>query len=209
MQKQNPEIDNFLNEGCGRCDKWRTPECKVHNYTEALSLLRQIVLSCGLKEELKWSQPCYTYQNKNVLIMSAFKDYCFISFFKGALLKDPAQLLHRPGQNSQAARQLRFTQVQEVQGQAEQIKSYILEALNIQKAGLSVPFKKDIKNIPDELSHQFKQHPAFQTAFEALTPGRQRGYLLYFSGAKQSKTRTSRIEKQMPRIFEGLGMHDR
>lgn len=206
----NPKIDLYLVEGCGRCPLGGTPECKVHPWHGELTELRRILLDCGLTEELKWSVPCYTYQNGNILLMSALKGYCTLSFFKGALLKDPHGILVQQTKNVQAARQMRFTSVEQVIELEPIIRATVAEAMAVEEAGLTVTFKDTAEfDMPAELQSKFDADPAFRNAFEALTPGRQRGYLLYFSGAKQSKTRTSRIEKHMPRIFEGLGLHDR
>lgn len=203
-------VDQYLIQGCMRCSLGNTPDCKVHRWSEELKLLRDIISDTDLVEEVKWSQPCYTYNDKNVLIMAVFKDYAFISFFKGSLLKDKSNLLHSPGENSQAVRQFRFTSPEQVAELESEIKAYINEAIEIEKSGKKVEFKKDsYKEIPEELQDKFNDDPAFEQAFLSLTPGRQRGYVLHFSGAKQSATRTSRIEKQMDRIFEGKGMHDR
>ena len=203
-------VDQYLIQGCMRCSLGNTPDCKVHTWAQELKLLRDIISETELNEEVKWSQPCYTYNDKNVLIMAAFKNYAFISFFKGSLLEDKAGLLHSPGENSQAARQFRFTSADQVVKLEPMIKAYIHEAIELEKAGKKVPFKKDTHHeIPDELQDKFTDDPAFEQAFLSLTPGRQRGYILHFSGAKQSATRISRIEKQMDRIFEGKGMHDR
>lgn len=205
----NPKIDNYLSAGCGRCDKVGTPACKVNTWREELTALRAIALDCGLTEELKWSMPCYTHENNNIVLISAFKDYCALTYFKGVLLKDPENILIAQTKNVQAARQVRFTSVAEVTALAPILKDYIQEAIEVEKSDLEVPRKKtEDFDMPEELQILFDEDPAFRQAFEALTPGRQRGYLLHFSGAKQSKTRVSRIEKHMPRIFEGLGMHD-
>ncbi len=204
----NPHVDTYLLEGCGRCEHYQTPQCKVHSWQEELIALRKIVLDTELKEEYKWSQPCYTLGDSNVLIVSAFKDYAFISFFKGTLLKDTHKMLLAPGKSSQAARQLRFTEVQDIFDQESQIKSYIQQAIEIEKKGLKVPFKKELEPMPDELLQKFEEDPDFEEAFKALTKGRQRGYILYFSAPKQSKTRTSRIEKYLPNIMKGEGLHD-
>ncbi|MCB9150168.1 MAG: YdeI/OmpD-associated family protein [Caldilineaceae bacterium] len=206
----NPAIDLYLAEGCGRCPLWQTPQCKVHDWQAELKALRPILLSSGLTEELKWKMPCYTFENNNVVLMSAFKEYCALSFFKGALLKDPQGILEKPGENTQAARLIRFTNVQQIVDLAPVIGAYIAEAIAVEKAGLTVEFKPiDELAIPAELQAKFDEDPAFQMAFEALTPGRQRGYILHFVGAKQSSTRTSRIAKYMQKIFDGQGMYDR
>ena len=206
----NPAVDLYLAEGCGRCPLWQTPQCKVHDWQAELKALRPILLNCGLTEELKWKMPCYTFENNNVVLMSAFKEYCALSFFKGALLKDPQGILEKPGENTQAARLIRFTNVQQIVDLAPVISAYIAEAIAVEKAGLTVEFKQvDELAIPAELQDKFDDDPAFQMAFEALTPGRQRGYILHFAGAKQSSTRTSRIEKYTQKIFDGQGMYDR
>ena len=206
----NPAVDLYLAEGCGRCPLWQTPQCKVHDWQAELKALRPILLSSGLTEELKWKMPCYTFENNNVVLMSAFKEYCALSFFKGALLKDPQGILEKPGENTQAARLIRFTNVQQIVDLAPVISAYIAEAIAVEKAGLTVEFKQvDELAIPAELQDKFDDDPAFQMEFEALTPGRQRGYILHFAGAKQSSTRTSRIEKYTQKIFDGQGMYDR
>jgi uncharacterized protein YdeI (YjbR/CyaY-like superfamily) len=206
----NPQVDNYLVEGCGRCSLGGTPDCKVHTWEKELKQLRFILLDCGLTEEVKWSIPCYTFQKKNILLLSAFKDYCALSFFKGALLKDPENILVQQTENVQSTRQIRFTEVQKVFALEPVLKSYILEAIEIEKSGEKVPMKKTSDfSVPEELQIQLDCNASLKKAFETLTPGRQKGYLLYFSGAKHSKTRASRVEKYIPRILEGKGFHDR
>ena len=205
----NPEVDVYLSEGCGRCEYFSTPRCKVNTWRSELIELRRIILESGLDEEIKWGQPCYTYKGKNILIMGALRDYASISFFKGSLLTDPENLLFAPGKNSQAARLFKFTSLEQLLDLEPLIKSYIAEAVEIEKQGLKVAFKKEPEPMPQELLEIFDENPLFKSAFEALTPGRQRGYILYFSGAKQSATRCSRIRKYIPKIFEGKGMQDR
>lgn len=205
----NPAIDQYLIEGCMRCPLGGTDACKVLNWTEELEVLRKIILDCGLKEEHKWGVACYTFNGRNVLIMSAFKAYCSISFFKGSLLKDPEKLLVKPGPNSQAARLFKFTQKEEIPPLKASIEAYIQEAIEVEKAGLEVQFKKNPEPIPEELVEIFEADPQLKSAFEALTPGRQRGYILHFSQPKRSETRTSRIEKCIPKILNGEGMHDK
>lgn len=208
IQDKNPQIDLYLETGCGRCKLHATPQCKVHTWTQELALLRQILLECGLREELKWSVPCYTHEGKNIAIMAAFKDYCSIGFFKGALLSDTEKLL-KAGENTQSASGLRFTSLAQVQSQMALIKAYIFEAIEVEKAGLKAEFnQKDELVLPDELIAKFAEMPTLQAAFEALTPGRQRGYVLHFSQAKQAATRISRIEKFIPKILEGKGFFD-
>jgi uncharacterized protein YdeI (YjbR/CyaY-like superfamily) len=171
--------------------------------------LRAIVLECGLTEELKWGVPCYTYENKNILLVSAFKEYCVSSFFKGVLLKDLHNILEKPGPHSQSDRVIKFTSVQRINELEEVLKAYIFEAIEVEKAGLRVEFKKSPEPIPDELQQKLDEDLFFKTAFEELTPGRQRGYIIYFSQPKQSKTRVARIEKNVPRILNGDGLHDK
>lgn len=209
MNEMNPKVDQYLAEGCGRCSLGGTPACKVHTWPEELKRLRAIVLDCGLMEELKWGVPCYTYEGQNVLLVSAFKEFAALSFFKGALLNDPHQLLVKPGENSQASRYLKFTSVEEIDEQESILKAYVLEAVKVEKAGLKVEFKKNPEPVPEELQQKLDEDPFFRTAFEELTPGRQRGYIIYFSQAKQSKTRVSRIEKCVPKILNGEGLHDK
>lgn len=204
----NPHVDQYLIHGCGRCAYYKTPKCKVHFWSEELIQLRRIVLECGLEEEYKWSQPCYTVNGKNVLVVTAFKDYACISFFKGGLLKDPHGILITPGNNSQAFRQLRHTDSQEIIEQEAIIKEYVRAAVEIEKAGKKVEFKKQPEVVPEELKLAFKDDPDFKKAFESLTPGRQRGYLIYFNGAKQSATRASRIDKCRTKIIERKGLNE-
>ncbi|ANB57530.1 bacteriocin-protection, YdeI/OmpD-Associated family protein [Anoxybacillus sp. B7M1] len=204
----NPKVDQYLTEGCGRCPLVSTPDCKVNKWPKELEELRTIVLGCGLTEEVKWGIPCYTFQKSNVVTISAFNEYCALSFFKGALLKDDHHILEKPGENTQAARRIRFTNIQEIAELEPVLKAYINEAIEIEKAGLKVDFKKNPEPIPEELQKKFDEIPALKTAFGSLTPGRQRAYILYFSGAKQSKTRESRIEKYIQHILNGKGLND-
>lgn len=209
MATLNPKIDLYLRDGCGRCPLGGTPACKVHNWQAELNLLRKIVLDSGLTEELKWKVPCYTFEGHNVAIVSAFNDYASISFFKGALLNDPQGILAKPGENSQAARIIRFTTLKAIRELKPTLKAFIQDAIQVEQSGLKVVFKaKNELVIPEELERKFQSLPALRHAFTALTPGRQRGYVLFFSAAKQSKTRESRIDKCVPQILEGRGMHD-
>ncbi|KAB5491757.1 MULTISPECIES: YdeI/OmpD-associated family protein [Flagellimonas] len=206
----NPEIDVYLLEGCGRCPLGGTPECKVHSWTAELKYLRRLVLECGLTEEQKWGVPTYTHNGTNLVMVAAFKDNCTLSFFKGALLKDDHQILEKPGKNTQSGRVVRFTDVAQITKLESVLKSYIFEAIEVKKAGLKVQLKSiSDYEIPEEFQQRLEEDPELKEAFENLTPGRQKGYLLYFSGAKQSKTREDRIEKYIPKIMKGLGFHDR
>ena len=195
MSRMNPKVDAFL----GKSKKWR----------EEFEKLRMIVLDCQLTEELKWGQPCYTCQKRNIVVIHGFKEYCALLFFKGALLKDADGILIQQTKNVQAARQIRFTNVREIVQMEPILKAYIHEAIEVEKAGLKVKFKKTSDfTIPDEFQNKLDAIPALKTAFDALTPGRQRGYLFYFSQPKQSKTRESRVEKCMPQILKGKGLND-
>ena len=206
----NVKVDTYFVDGCGRCPLGGTPQCKVNNWQEELKLLRMIVLDCGLTETSKWGVPCYTFEQKNIVIVSAFKDYCALSFFKGALLHDADGILDKPGENTQAARLIRFTSVQEIVDKKAILEAYIYEAIEAEKASLKVDFKEKAElEFPEELQKKLAESPALKHAFEALSPGRQRGYILYFSAAKQAKTRVARIEKYRPHILNGKGMHDR
>lgn len=205
----NKTVDNYLLNGCGRCPLGATPDCKVHQWVQELECLRKMALESGLKEECKWGIPCYTFQNNNVLLISAFKNYCAISFFKGSLLSNTKGLLEKPGKNSQAARLMKFTSIAAIREAESDIKSCIYEAIEVEKAGLKVVFKKNPEPVPDELEAKLNEDPFLKSAFETLTPGRQRGYILYFSAPKQSKTRTQRIEKSIGKILNGEGLHDK
>jgi uncharacterized protein YdeI (YjbR/CyaY-like superfamily) len=207
MQKDS---ELYFIDGCGRCSLYATPACKVHTWAAELQLLRKIMISSGLTETMKWGCPCYVNeQNKNVAMMVAFKNHASISFFKGMLLQDPHKLLHTAGENSQSAKHFKFTNTQEIIDLEPIIQAYIQEAIQLEKEGAKIEFKqKHELEFPQELIHKFNEDPAFREAFLALTPGRQRGYNLHFTGAKQSATRTARIEKFVPKILKGMGFHD-
>ncbi|WP_421765044.1 YdeI/OmpD-associated family protein [Ekhidna sp.] len=206
----NPKVDAYFVKGCGRCELYQTPQCKVHSYAEPMEHLRSMLLETELKEEFKWSQPCYTLNGKNVLILTAFKDYCCLAFFKGSLMRDPLKILVAPGEHSQVARQLRFNKTEEVKANHDSIKQYIQQAIDLEKAGVQIDFKEKNELVfPEELIRKWKEDPTFKKAFEALTPGRKRSWNLHFSSAKQSSTRSARIEKARPRIFEGKGWNER
>ena len=192
MNSMNPKVDVFLR----KTKKWQTEMKK----------LRRISLDCGLTEELKWGKPCYTFRESNLVIIQGFKEFCALLFCKGALLADPNGILKNFGW--QAARRIPFTNVREIVEMEPILKAYIHEAIEAEKAGLRVTLKMNPEPIPEELQNKLDEIPALKAAFEALTPGRQRGYILYFSGAKQSKTRESRVEKCMPQILNGKGLND-
>ncbi len=183
---------------------------KIKSWKVETILLREICLECGLDEDFKWMHPCYTFQGKNIVLIHGFKEYCALLFNKGALLKDTENILVQQTENVQSARQIRFTNKQEVIDLKPIIKTYIFEAIEVEKAGLEVKMKKTSEyEMPEELVQAFENNPELESAFYDLTPGRQRGYLLYFSQAKQSKTRESRIEKSMPKIFDRKGHNER
>lgn len=196
MSEKNPKVDHYL----GEAKQWR----------KELAALRAILLDGKLSEDLKWGCPCYTLDGANIVLLHVFKTYCAMLFFKGALLKDPEGMLVQQTKNVQAARQLRFTSLDEVLARQAIIQAYIQEAIAVEKAGLKVNFKEtEAFDMPDELQAKFEEVPALRTAFDALTPGRQRAYILHFSEPKQAKTRVSRVEKSMPAIFSGKGLNDR
>jgi uncharacterized protein YdeI (YjbR/CyaY-like superfamily) len=195
MNRMNPKVDEYLRKS----KKWQ----------EEFEKLRMIILDCGLTEELKWGVPCYMFQKSNIVLIHGFKEYCALLFFKGALLKDAKGILIQQTKNVQAARQIRFTSVREIVKKKTILKAYIHEAIEVEKAGLKVNFKKISEfKIPEEFQNKLDETPALKTAFDALTPGRQRAYILYFSAPKQSRTRESRVEKCMRRILNGKGLND-
>jgi uncharacterized protein YdeI (YjbR/CyaY-like superfamily) len=195
MNTLNPKVDEYL----GTLPKWQ----------EELEALRMMVLDCGLTEELKWGVPCYMFQQSNLILLGAFKDYCVLSFIKGALLSDTDGILIQQTENSHSGRIIKFSSVREIIKMKPLLKAYIYEAIEVEKAGLKVEYKKLTDfDIPEELQKIFEGDPVFKTAFEALTSGRQKGYFLYFSEPKQSKTRTERVEKYRQRILDGKGIRD-
>ncbi len=195
MSKINPEVDAFFDNA----KEWQ----------KEMQYLRMIALDCGLTEALKWRQPCYTFEGCNIVIVSSFKDACVMSFLKGALLSDPNGILVKPGENSQSAKFARFSNLQEIIALEPVLKIYIKEAIEAEKAGLKIDFKKFTEeDFVEELQQKLQENAEFRTAFEALTLGRQRAYNIHFAEAKQSKTRVSRIEKYIPRILSGKGIND-
>jgi uncharacterized protein YdeI (YjbR/CyaY-like superfamily) len=204
----NPKVDLYMANGCGRCKFYATPNCKVKTWQAELETLRQVVLECGLTEELKWSVPVYTSHNKNIVIVSALKEYCTLSFFKGVLLKDENKLLHQQGESSQSARIIKFTSTNEIQKLKPILKQYIVEAIELEQEGKKVAFKKNPEPVPQELETIFNELPVLKKAFYSLTPGKQRGYIIYFSQPKQPGTRIARIEKCKQKIMNGEGLMD-
>jgi uncharacterized protein YdeI (YjbR/CyaY-like superfamily) len=202
-------VETYFDEGCGRCSKMGTPLCNVRTWESELQVVRRIILETGLVEELKWSHPCYTFKNKNILILGTTKNYCFIGFFKGVLLEDKQKVLIAQTENMQSSRQLQFTNIAQILELENTIKAYIFEAIEVEKSGVKVEYKKaETMPIPEEFQHYLDTDDELKIAFEGLTPGRQKGYLLHFSDPKQSKTKTARVEKWMSQIKRGKGMND-
>jgi uncharacterized protein YdeI (YjbR/CyaY-like superfamily) len=191
----NPKVDWFFN--------------KATNWQKEYEKLRAIVLDCNLTEELKWGQPCYTYEKHNIVLIHGFKDYCALLFFKGAVMKDKKNILVQQTENVQAARQIRFTSIQDITKLERTLKAYVYEAVELEEAGVKVEFKKTKEfTVPEEFQKRLDKSRTLKKAFESLTPGRQRGYLLHFASAKQAKTREARVEKYIPKIMDGLGLED-
>jgi len=191
----NPKVDFYFS----KAEKWQ----------KEIEQLREIVIDCGLTEELKWGCPCYAFEKSNIVLIHVFKEYCALLFFKGALLNDPNGILIQQTENVQAARQIRFTNLKEIVKLKKILKSYIYEAIEVEKAGLKVNLKKATEfTIAEEFQNKLDKKPALKKAFYALTPGRQRAYLLFFSAPKQSKTREARVEKSIPQILSGKGLND-
>jgi uncharacterized protein YdeI (YjbR/CyaY-like superfamily) len=193
--RKNPKVDFYFT----KAERWQEESKK----------LRKIILDCGLTEELRWGKPCYTFEKSNIVLIHGFNDYCALLFMKGALMKDPKGILIQQTENVQSARQIRFTSARQIAAMEPTLKAYIREAIEVEKSGVEVKYKKTSEfKMPEEFRTRLAELPALRRAFDELTPGRQRGYLLYFSGAKQSATRESRIEKCMPHILEGRGLND-
>jgi len=209
MKNANPKVDKYLVDGCMRCKYGATPKCKVNKWTDILEELRQLVHSTNLIEELKWGVPCYTINGKNVLMISAFKEYASISFLKGALLNDADNLLVKNGENSISSRLLKFTKLNEVLDNKQAIINLINQAIEVEKSGAKIEKQSKREPLPEELLDIFDEDIIFKNAFFALTPGRQRGYNIYFSQPKQSQTRISRIYKCKQMILDGIGINDK
>ena len=194
MNPTNPKVDEHIEQA----KKWQAE----------MTALRRIILTTGLSEELKWDHPCYSHEGANIVLLGGFKDHCRLMFCQGSVLKDPRSLLQKPGEHTQAGRFIPFTSVQEIKKQAPVLKKYLYEAIEAEKAGVKPVFKTEPEPVPEELTQKMAKAPALKKAFAALTPGRQRAYLLHFNAAKQSATRASRIEASKPRILAGKGIHD-
>ena len=190
----NPEVDKFLT--------------KAEQWHKEMEQLRTIALDCELTEEIKWGKPCYTFQENNIVIIQPFKESIALMFFKGVLLDDPKNILEKPGKHSRVSRRISFTSIQEIIEMEPVLKAYIDEAIEVEKAGLEVDLEKNPEPVPEEFQTKLDENPALKKAFEDLTPGRQRAYILYFSGAKKSKTRQRRVEKYIPKILGGKGLRE-
>lgn len=202
-------IDVYLSDGCGRCSKGGTPDCNIHTWIELVESLREILLETGLEETMKWGSPVYTEKGKNIALISVLNEYACLSFFKGVLLEDKENYLITLSENSNSYKLFKFTSVKQILELRQTIQAYIFEAIEIENSGIKLPKHQITEDqFPDELMLKFNEIPELKTAFEGLTPGRQRAYLLYFNGAKQSKTRTARIERYLPKIMDNKGFHD-
>jgi uncharacterized protein YdeI (YjbR/CyaY-like superfamily) len=205
----NTSVDSYLEDGCGRCDLYKTTRCKVRSWTEALNGLREVLSETGLTEEMKWGSPCYTLNGKNVVMIAAFKDSCALSFFKGALLEDEHGVLEAPGPNSRFARLYKFASAEEVQAGREVAAGLIQRAIEAERSGRKVAPGPVAEPIPDELRARLDADSVLAEAFEGLTPGRRRSHILYVSGPKQSKTRETRAERCVAKILAGKGYNER
>ncbi|MGY6543878.1 YdeI/OmpD-associated family protein [Arthrospiribacter ruber] len=204
----NPKVEAYLDQGCGRCEYFQTPKCKVHLWTEELMALREIALMSGLDEEIKWGVPCYTFEGNNVMLIGAFKGYCAMSFLKGVLLKDPHNILQKPGENSRVGRVAKFENLKAIQSSRQSLLELINDAIEVEKRGEKVVLDNSLEEIPEELQEKLEQDPFLKEAFDSLTPGRKRSFYIHISGAKQAATRRSRAEKCVPKILAGKGFNE-
>lgn len=209
MAKIPLNVDEYLLQGCMRCNLGGTLDCKVHLWSDIIIALRALVLDFDLKEEIKWGVPTYTWNGKNILNVSAFKSHAALALFKGALIQDSKDILVKPGERSQASRYLKFTTMEEVSIQLHTIKDYIAQAIEIEQQGLKIKFNKVEEAMPVELAEALKADSLLESAFFALTPGRQRGYKIFIAQAKQKGTRQKRVEACKPKIMQGVGLHDK
>ncbi|MCL9981082.1 MAG: YdeI/OmpD-associated family protein [Bacteroidia bacterium] len=199
-------IEEYFTEGCGRCKHHKTPQCKIHLWPVELQIMRELCLESGLKEELKWSQPVYSLNGKNVVIIAVFKNYCAMGFFKGVLMSDPHGLLSFAGENSNSSKMFRIEKTDDLLNAVDVLREYLREAIEVEKSGAKIAGKAvEEYDVPQELTEYFESDSDFEKAFKLLTPGRQRAYLMHFNQAKQSKTRLARIEKYRDKIFAGKG----
>jgi uncharacterized protein YdeI (YjbR/CyaY-like superfamily) len=205
----NSNVDSYLRDGCGRCEHFQTPSCKVHLWTKALEALREIVLSTGLDEEMKWGSPCYTLGGKNVVMIGAFKESCVLSFFKGGALVDPDGALDSAGPNSRVARWMKFRSLDDVLARRAIALRFIEQAIALERAGVKVAKSAEAEPVPIELEQRLEVDPDLRRAFEALTPGRRRSHLIHITGAKQSETRARRVDKCAEDILAGRGFNER
>jgi len=202
-------VESYLTDGCGRCDKYQTPDCKVLTWMEPLMALRKLLKTTELGEQLKWGSPTYTVDGKNVLMLTCFKDFACITFFQGSLLDDPEGRLDKAGPNSQAGRLMKFTSAEQVHRDEEQLLAFVARATELKRSGAKVVIDRSAEPMPDELQDALDADPDLQAAFDALTPGRQRSHILHVGGAKQSATRARRAQKCIPKILAGKGFLDR
>lgn len=205
----NTSVDSYLAEGCGRCELFRTPQCKVHRWADALRSLRAQIRETGLIEVMKWGAPCYTLDGHNILMISALRDSCVLSFFRGAEIDDPRGLLAPAGPNSRYARLLRFTSQEEVAARRAEISAFIADAIALQRAGSRPAIESAPEPVPDALAARLAASPGLAAAFEALTPGRRRSHILHVAGAKQAETRARRVDQCAPKILAGKGYNER
>jgi|SRR5690554_1692816 len=203
------DVDSYLEDGCGRCKHYQTPECKVHTWAEELRALRELVRSTELEEHLKWGSPCYGLEGQNVVMIGAYRDNCVLSFLKGAALPDPTKILEKPGPNTRYSRVVRFRSLDEVVKRRDALAQLLLEAIVFERSGKEVEVDADDEALPEELEQRLEADAGFKEAFEALTPGRQRSYQIYIAGAKRRETREARVERALPKIMEGKGWNER
>ena len=208
MPMNNTSVDSYLKDGCGRCDKFQTPDCKVHLYPKPLAVLRAIVLESGLTETVKWGSPCYMLDDRNVVMLGTYKDCCFISYLRGALLDDVDHVLELVGPNTRSARLFKFRSEADVRANRALIEQFLSDCIGFVKNGTQVPARSATEPMPVELQDMLDENPDVADAYEALTPGRQRSYILHVSGAKQRKTRASRATKSIDKIMQRVGFNE-
>lgn len=205
----NTSVDAYLQDGCGRCERYQTPQCKVHRWTDALVALRALLLETELVEEMKWGSPCYTLDGKNVVMITSFLDFCALAFWKGVLLADPNSVLEAPGPNSRVIRQFRFTSAARVEANEEAVRGFLKQAIELERSGAKVETGGIPEPMPDELLVVLDGDPEVRAAYDALTPGRQRSYILHVSGSKNEATRAGRAERCVTKILAGKGFNER